>query len=100
MLATEKAIFAEMKKMRDKPVPPEELEMVRNYLLGMLLNGLDGPMNTSDMVRRIFRRVTMGKFCCNGGNHSKYHTRTTAGAGAAIFTTSRFLDGFSRLNTT
>jgi predicted Zn-dependent peptidase len=49
--ATVKAIFAEMKKMREKPVPPEELEMVRNYLLGMLLNGLDGPMNISDMVR-------------------------------------------------
>lgn len=51
--ATVKAIFAEMKKLRDKPVPPEELEMVRNYLLGMLLNGLDGPINTSDMVRSI-----------------------------------------------
>ena len=51
--ATTKAIFAEMKKLRDKPVPPEELEMVQNYLLGMLLNGLDGPINTSDMVRSI-----------------------------------------------
>jgi predicted Zn-dependent peptidase len=49
--ATVKAIFAEMKKLRDKPVPPDEMEMVRNYLLGMLLNGLDGPMNISDMVR-------------------------------------------------
>lgn len=49
--ATVKAIFAEMKKLREKLVQPEELEMVRNYLLGMLLNGLDGPMNTSDMVR-------------------------------------------------
>ncbi len=49
--ATVKAIFAEMKKLREKPVPPEEIEMVRNYLLGMLLNGLDGPMNIADMVR-------------------------------------------------
>lgn len=51
--ASIKAIFAEMKKLRDKPVPLPELEMVRNYLLGMLLNGLDGPMNTSDMVRGV-----------------------------------------------
>ena len=51
--ATEKAIFAEMKKLRDKLVPPAELEMVRNYLLGMVLNGIDGPMNTSDVVRGI-----------------------------------------------
>ena len=29
----------------------EELSMVRNYLLGMLLNGLDGPLNVSDVVR-------------------------------------------------
>ena len=27
--------------------------MVRNYLLGMVLNGIDGPMNTSDVVRGI-----------------------------------------------
>jgi len=27
--------------------------MVRNYLLGMLLNGLDGPLNISDVVRTL-----------------------------------------------
>ncbi len=46
-----RAIFNEMKKLREKPVPEEELSMVRNYILGMLLNGLDGPINSSDMVR-------------------------------------------------
>jgi zinc protease len=51
--ATRKAIFAEMKKLRTQPVDAEELAMVRNYLLGMLLNGLDGPMNTSDLVRSL-----------------------------------------------
>jgi zinc protease len=49
--ATIKAIWVEMKKLRDKPVPAEELLMVQNYLLGMLLNGLDGSMNISDVVR-------------------------------------------------
>ena len=51
--ATLRAIFSEMKKMREKPVSDDELEMVRNYLLGMLLNGLDGPMNISDVVRNL-----------------------------------------------
>jgi len=46
-----RAIFREMKKLCEKPVPEEELSMVRNYILGMLLNGLDGPINSSDMVR-------------------------------------------------
>lgn len=46
-------IFSEMKKLREKPVGDDELEMVRNYLLGMLLNGLDGPLNTSDVVRSL-----------------------------------------------
>lgn len=49
--AAVRAIFSEMKKLRTQPVGPEELAMVRNYLLGMLLNGLDGPLNTSDVVR-------------------------------------------------
>lgn len=48
-----RAIFSEMKKLREQPVPEEELSMVRNYILGMLLNGLDGPINSSDMVRNM-----------------------------------------------
>ena len=27
--------------------------MVRNYLMGMLLNGLDGPLNSSDVVKNL-----------------------------------------------
>lgn len=46
-----RAIFRELKKLRENPVPEEELSMVRNYILGMLLNGLDGPINSSDMLR-------------------------------------------------
>lgn len=49
--ATLRQILAEMKRLRTKPVAESELDMVRNYLLGILLNGLDGPMNTSDVVK-------------------------------------------------
>lgn len=48
---TIREIFAEMRHLREKPVDEDELAMVRGYLLGMLLNGLDGPMNASDMVK-------------------------------------------------
>jgi len=48
---TLKEIFGEMKRLREKSVEESELDMVRNYLLGMLLNGLDGPLNTSDLVK-------------------------------------------------
>ena len=46
-------IKAEMQALCDEPVPEEELSMVRNYLLGMLLNGLDGPLNSSDVVKSL-----------------------------------------------
>ncbi|MBL7825719.1 MAG: insulinase family protein [Saprospiraceae bacterium] len=48
-----KAIFLEMKKLCDKLVQESELEMVKNYLLGMILNGLDGPLNASDLVKNV-----------------------------------------------
>jgi len=44
-------IYGEIQRLREEPVPEAELEMVRNYLSGMLLNGLDGPLNVSDLVR-------------------------------------------------
>jgi zinc protease len=51
--ATIREIFAEMQRLMDTPVEAQELDMVRNYLLGMLLNGLDGPLNTADVVRNL-----------------------------------------------
>ncbi len=51
--ATIREIFSEMKRLHETPVSADELAMVRNYLLGMLLNGLDGPLNTSDVVKSL-----------------------------------------------
>ncbi len=51
--ATLRQIMVELKKLREEPVDEQELGMVRNYLLGMLLNGLDGPLNASELVRNI-----------------------------------------------
>lgn len=49
--ATLRQIMAELRKLRETPVDEQELGMVRSYLLGMLLNGLDGPLNASEMIR-------------------------------------------------
>jgi predicted Zn-dependent peptidase len=51
--ATIKQIFVEMQRLCAEPAPQEELDMVRNYLLGMLLNGLDGPLNISDVIKTL-----------------------------------------------
>ncbi len=49
--ATLRLIMKELQQLRETPVDEQELGMVRNYLLGLLLNGLDGPLNASEMVR-------------------------------------------------
>lgn len=44
-------IYREMKRLREEPVPQDELELVRNYLLGKLQARLDGPFKQSTMLK-------------------------------------------------
>lgn len=46
-------IYHEFERLREKPIGDDELQMVRNYLLGYLLTTLDGPFNTSEMIRTL-----------------------------------------------
>lgn len=46
-------ISDEIKKLQDEPIPIPELQMVKNYLNGYLLAAMDGPLNTSDLVKSI-----------------------------------------------
>ena len=46
-------IYKEMELLRTEAVEEEELEMVRNYVLGGFLNMLDGPFNVSDVVKTL-----------------------------------------------
>ncbi len=46
-------IYHEMEVLREEPVEDEELDMVRNYLLGGFLNMLDGPFNVSDILKTV-----------------------------------------------
>lgn len=36
-------VYHEMRRLREEEIPDEELQMVRNYLMGTLLGDLDGP---------------------------------------------------------
>jgi zinc protease len=41
--ATISEVYAEMKILREEPVDEEELQLVRNYMMGIILGDLDGP---------------------------------------------------------
>ena len=48
---TLREIYSEMEKLQMELVGAEEMEMVRNYLLGSLLTNLDGAFNVSEVVK-------------------------------------------------
>ncbi|MFO8001248.1 MAG: insulinase family protein, partial [Marinilabilia sp.] len=47
------AIFEEFEILREKPVSQEELQMVKNYMMGELLRNFDGPFSTGDIYRTL-----------------------------------------------
>jgi len=47
------AIFDEIDRLREEPVPEDELLMVKNYLLGKILRDLDGPFSSSTTLRNL-----------------------------------------------
>ena len=47
------AVFEEMRKMREELISVEELEVVKNYMLGSMMRIFDGPFSTSDVYRNI-----------------------------------------------
>ena len=48
------AIFEEMRRLANEPMGENELEVVRNYMLGELLRQFDGPFSTSDIYRTLW----------------------------------------------
>jgi len=48
-----KEIYKEIRSLREKPVPLDELTLVKNYLLGELLRMFDGPFALADSFRSI-----------------------------------------------
>lgn len=53
---TEKAIdeiYFEIKRMRDEIVPVDELQLVKNYLLGRFMRSFDGPFALADRLKGV-----------------------------------------------
>ena len=44
-------IYREMDQLRQEPIEAEELDMVKNYLLGFYLTLVDGPFNVAEVVK-------------------------------------------------
>ncbi len=44
-------IFNELAKLRNEPIGADELELVKNYLMGEMIRTFDGPLATSDQFR-------------------------------------------------
>lgn len=46
-------IYGELKRLREELIPEEELELVKNYMLGALLRSIDGPFALADKFKGI-----------------------------------------------
>jgi predicted Zn-dependent peptidase len=46
--ATLHEIYKEINRLREEPVPADELELVKNYFSGKIVSGLDGPFRLAD----------------------------------------------------
>ncbi len=46
-------IYKEVERLRHEPVGHDELTQVRNYMTGMMLSDLDGPLNTAEVYRML-----------------------------------------------
>jgi predicted Zn-dependent peptidase len=46
-------IYSEVKKLRDEEVSSEELDLVRNYMLGTFVRSIDGPFSLSEKFNSI-----------------------------------------------
>jgi predicted Zn-dependent peptidase len=47
-------IYAELVRLREERVDAEELELVRNYMMGRLQNSLDGPFKVAGMYKGLY----------------------------------------------
>lgn len=46
-------IYHELERLQHEPVPVEEMNMLKNYSLGMFLNAVDGVFNVSTVIREL-----------------------------------------------
>jgi zinc protease len=49
-----KEVYFELDRLREELVPVEELEMVKNYILGSMLKSSDGPFSMADKYKSVY----------------------------------------------
>lgn len=55
-------IYKEMKRLREEPVPADELLLVKNYLIGGLLGDLDGPFQIMQKWKNLILNKLDGEY--------------------------------------
>ncbi|MCH2045130.1 MAG: insulinase family protein [Saprospiraceae bacterium] len=58
-------IYLELERLQEEKVSAEELDMVRNYSMGMLLNAIDGPFNVSGVLGELISHDMEANFFQN-----------------------------------
>jgi predicted Zn-dependent peptidase len=61
-------IYKEMKRLQDKPVGEEEMQLVRNYMMGSILGDLDGPFHIIARWKNYILNDLDGKYFYNAIN--------------------------------
>ncbi len=46
-------IYSEIERLKTEPIPDQELQMVKNYLMGSFLMRMDGPFNSVDVIKSL-----------------------------------------------
>lgn len=46
-------IYREIERLKTEPIPDEELQMVKNYMMGSFLMRMDGPFNSVDVIKSL-----------------------------------------------
>jgi zinc protease len=59
-------VYLEMKKLRDEPIPEEELKITRNFLIGTLLGDLDGPFQVAGRWKSLILNDLTEEYFYNG----------------------------------
>ena len=57
-IASTKEIYYEVNRLKEELIPDSEMELVRNYILGTILNSIDGAFNTASILKNL---ITSGQ---------------------------------------
>ena len=64
--ATILEVYEEMKKLREEPIPPDELKTSRNFMIGTLLGDLDGPFQVAGRWKSLILNGLTEEYFYNG----------------------------------